>query len=417
MNLWLLKDGEHLPLQSDVGKMRTWMLGEAAAARGHDVTWWSSNHSHQQKRRLTDGDRDIDVAPRFRVRLLDAGGYRHNRSVRRVMHHRRLAMRFRQQAEAAERPDLIVTSFPFIELASEGVEYARRHGIPVLVDIRDPWPDVFEKPLRDKLGPMAAPVLSYFDSRARECLRRANALVAVSDGFLDWALAKAGRTRAAADRVFYIGARQTSATSPRRRAALLSQLGADDDAIVFLFVGSFGYSYQLELIGRLAERMCAAHPAAHFVIAGDGTQRATVERHAARLSNFHYLGWQAGPRVRELLASADVGLAPYDQLPGCLPNKVVEYLSAGLPVLSSIDGDLPSLLDRYGAGLSYGAGCLDECYEQAAAICASPAVLQRMARGAERLFTERFEAEAIYASYVDHLERLVHETRNVEAAV
>lgn len=110
MKVWLLKDGETLPIQPDARRMRTWMLAEELVRQGHDVTWWASTHSHQRKTLLCDGEREFEIAPRFRLRLLPAGAYRDNRSVSRLLHHSRLAAGFRRRAADLPPPDVVVSA-------------------------------------------------------------------------------------------------------------------------------------------------------------------------------------------------------------------------------------------------------------------------------------------------------------------
>ncbi len=110
--------------------------------RGTRSTWWSSTHSHQRKTLLFDADRDVEVASGFRLKLLHAGGYRRNRSFARLLHHSRLAAKFRRLAPSLSKPDVIVSAFPTIGLAYEAVAFAKRRDIPVIIDIRDPWPDI-----------------------------------------------------------------------------------------------------------------------------------------------------------------------------------------------------------------------------------------------------------------------------------
>ena len=142
VNVWLIKDGENLPIQSDARRMRTWMLAEELLRQGHQATWWASTHSHQRKVLLFDEDREVEVAQGFRLKLLFAGAYRSNRSLGRLLHHSRLAAKFRRLAPTLPRPDVIVSAFPTIELAFEAVEFAGPRRIPVIIDIRDPWPDI-----------------------------------------------------------------------------------------------------------------------------------------------------------------------------------------------------------------------------------------------------------------------------------
>ena len=41
------------------------------------------------------------------------------------------------------KPDIILTSIPSIELSKVAVKYANKFNIPIVLDIRDLWPDVF----------------------------------------------------------------------------------------------------------------------------------------------------------------------------------------------------------------------------------------------------------------------------------
>jgi len=53
---------------------------------------------------------------------------------------------------------------------------------------------------------------------------------------------------------------------------------------------------------------------------------------------------------------SDIGLAPYgpsDDKRMSLPNKPFEYMAGGLPILSSIEGELVDLLRMHDCGVSY----------------------------------------------------------------
>ena len=75
-------------------------------------------------------------------------------------------------------------------------------------------------------------------------------------------------------------------------------------------------------------------PNTRFVFAGDGDCRSSFEGQVAALGmerNFIFLGRRAD--IPELLASCDVALLP-SRAEG-LPNAVLEYMAAGLPVIVS----------------------------------------------------------------------------------
>ena len=60
-------------------------------------------------------------------------------------HHKIVAKKFNEIALSnhIEFPDLILCAYPAIELSRAGVQFANKIGVPVVVDIRDLWPDIF----------------------------------------------------------------------------------------------------------------------------------------------------------------------------------------------------------------------------------------------------------------------------------
>lgn len=61
MNIWLIKVGEVLPLESDSRKMRTVLLAESLVERRHDVLWWTSAFDHFKKKWIFRTDTELNV--------------------------------------------------------------------------------------------------------------------------------------------------------------------------------------------------------------------------------------------------------------------------------------------------------------------------------------------------------------------
>jgi glycosyltransferase involved in cell wall biosynthesis len=87
-----------------------------------------------------------------------------------------------------------------------------------------------------------------------------------------------------------------------------------------------------------------------------------------------------------------------------MPNKVFTYMSGGLPILSSLGGELEAFLSREGIGLT--------CRGPQALAAAFVALMgdeprrAEMARKAQAVFDERYEAGRLYGDYADHVERV-----------
>lgn len=407
MNVWLLKDGENLPIQHDARRMRTWMLADELLRQGHSVTWWASTHSHQRKALLFRRDHEVDVIPGFRLKLLFVGGYRTNRSVGRLLHHSRLAKRFRQQASSVPKPDIIVSSFPTIELAFEAVAFAKMHRVPIIVDIRDPWPDVFVELAPRYLREAARIALSPLHRKTKECFARSDSLVACSQGFLDWGLKKAGMAQRSTDRVFYLGNAGPMAKKSRMSARVEELQSKLASKVVFCFVGSFGHVYQLRLVCEAAAALDKeGQRQVHFVFAGDGQQYEEVSSASKALTNITLLGWLNASDVDDVLSVSDVGLAPIRQMPGCVPNKIFEYSAAGLPILSSLEGEMAEILSKYGAGLSYRPGDLQTFVSHVTWLSQHEELRRQQAKQSSAMFEQEFLATRIYSEYVNHVESI-----------
>jgi glycosyltransferase involved in cell wall biosynthesis len=117
--------------------------------------------------------------------------------------------------------------------------------------------------------------------------------------------------------------------------------------------------------------------------------------------------------IYSLMRRASVGLDPLPERMDFLAsvnNKAIEYLSAGLPVVSSPErGVLYDLLKRTGSGVSYvshDAASLAACLEQ---LAADPEILGPMRKSARELFDREFRAEVVYPAMEAHLVAVQHQ--------
>jgi len=94
-----------------------------------------------------------------------------------------------------------------------------------------------------------------------------------------------------------------------------------------------------------AQEVVNAHPKTQFVLVGEGAKRPDFEKQAKDLgleSNFLFLGRRSD--VPAILACCDIAVLP--SLAEGLPNAVLEYLAAGLPVVAtSLGGNLEIIQD------------------------------------------------------------------------
>ena len=193
MNIWIVAVGEPLPIEAAQERLlRAGILSKMLVARGHHVTWWTSTFLHMKKRHVFETDRVVDVMPGLQMRLLHGLSYDRNVSLRRLVDHWILGRKFARQAMVEPRPDIILCSFPTIELSFATVKYGRKQGVPVVIDIRDLWPDIFLHLAPRGLKFLVRLVLSPYFVMTRRALAGASAIVAINEGFVDWGVKRGG---------------------------------------------------------------------------------------------------------------------------------------------------------------------------------------------------------------------------------
>lgn len=192
-----------------------------------------------------------------------------------------------------------------------------------------------------------------FDRRLEAALiRRVAGVVCVSDSIADW---YANRYRIARPVVV----RNVPDPSVQRAAAtphpLRQRLGLGPDAQIFLYQGGFFAGRRLEQFVRV---FAAERGFRHLVLMGYGELGPELERAAATHSNIHVVPAVPPAEVLAHSADADVGLVGVDD--ACLsyryslPNKLFEFLGAGLPVIAPKFPEMERVIAAHGCGVTVG---------------------------------------------------------------
>lgn len=405
LNIWLIQIGEPLPLKDDVRKMRTALLADALLARGHSVLWWASAFDHFAKDWVFDADAEVTARSGVKIKALKGTGYKKNISFARFIDHRIIARKFRKTAPLLDKPDIIVAASPSYDLAYEAVRFARDRNVPVLVDIRDEWPDIFLRYFPSAGRKIAKLLLFREFFLIKKTMKRASGLIAMMNSLLEWGLVYADRATGMNDRVFYLGSRKFIGVE-KRTNAVLSVLKNIQNKFVVTYIGTFGYNNDPSILIECARAL--RHVDIHFVIAGDG-ELYDVVRSKVRdsgLRNVSLPGWLDQGEVGALLKHSGVGICPATQDRDAFPNKVFAYLSAGLPIITSYQGELKEAIQKYEIGCwcrPHDAAALSDCITK---LYGDKDLHRKLSLNAQGVYRELFDAGKIYLDYAEHIERV-----------
>lgn len=372
---------------------------------------WTSTFNHVTRRQRAERDHTIDVADGYRIKMLHGPGYTKNVSLRRLVDHIVIARKFRKLASWEPIPDIILCSMPTIELSAAAIEYGAERGIPVVLDIRDLWPDIFLEVIPQWLQAAGTLLLApMFRSVGNSC-RNATALFSITPAILEWGLKYAGRTRAAYDGVFYHGYKSEppDAESVQNANDFWDRQGITEKGNKFIvsFFGYFGRQFEFETVIRAAASLEAQHEGFLFVLCGDGDRLTEYRKLAYRSPNIMFPGFIGRAEIWTLMRRSSVGLAPYkNDFPDSIPNKAIEYFSAGLPVVSSLQGTMRQLLANHDCGVTYANGKPEELACVLRHLRDSPSQLLNMSERALDVFREKFVADKVYGETAHHLEQI-----------
>jgi glycosyltransferase involved in cell wall biosynthesis len=305
--------------------------------------------------------------------------------------HRFFRFRARRGVESlidALRPDAVMERY--YNFGGEGIGAAARRGVPSMLEVNSP---VLDHPgsLKGALDALAVvrPMRRY---RERLC-RQASALVApIREIVPEFARAKT--------EIVTWGANVDAFTPERRSAEARRRMGVPEGALVALFSGSFRPWHGVSVFEAAARRLSGRRDLFFLLVGGprEGEGRGYAGRR---------LGTVAYDRMPEIVASADIGIAPYDTSRlGQLrlgfywsPLKIFEYMAAGLPTVTIGRAPLTEIVREGREGIHFHEGDETDLARAIAALADDPERRQAMGRDARERVVERY-------SWARHCEQL-----------
>lgn len=421
--VWLVTAGETLPVDGNAPRLlRTGQLASRLRAADAEVTWWSSTFDHTNKRhRATESELRL-LSDGTRLWLLHGRSYGQNVSLSRLVNHWQIARAFKRIAASEPTPDVVVASWPVPDLAAAVVRYCQAHNRPSVIDVRDFWPEIYLEAFPGTARGLGRIILQPWFSTARRTLRDATVLIAISDAALDWATnfcaPRLDRTR---DRSFRLAYRAPEAIADGLDEPASeywrNTLGASfARRTIVCFFGTMSKRVQLDPVVDAARWLSAANREdILFVLAGDGERRTALLDKARGLANVVMPGWVDAHQIRYLMSKSSLGLLPYPStgdFTRSYPNKVGEYLSASLPLVSCTGGLVAKLIDEADCGYRYVENSGDSLARVLVAATADPDELRRRSLCAGQVFRESFDAGKVYTDYAAFLLELASGDRS-----
>jgi glycosyltransferase involved in cell wall biosynthesis len=149
-------------------------------------------------------------------------------------------------------------------------------------------------------------------------------------------------------------------------------------------------------------------PEAQLYIVGDGPQRPALEAFAnqERLRGVRFWGNQNGKDLTQLVQRAKFVVVPSEWHDNS-PLVIYEAFSIGKPVIASVMGGMPELVEDGESGFHFSAGNAEELAEKVRRLWHNPGLCQKMGENARRQAEAQFSPAAHYEKIFKLYEQLI----------
>lgn len=231
---------------------------------------------------------------------------------------------------------VVIVTAPSLPLLASGWLAARLRGKPLVVEMRDAWPN-----LATEAGVLQGRAQRIINRAVESVQDRADLVVTVTEGF-----AETLRER---------GVREVRTV---RNGVRLEQTPVLDppplvrDRLEVLYLGNHGESQRLE---RLIEAAALVGPGMRLTLVGQGSQKAMLVRHAASLgAPVRFLDPVFRDQVFEHYRQADslvISLRDdWKSFDATIPSKTYEVMAVGRHLTAVVRGEAARILQDAGAG-------------------------------------------------------------------
>lgn len=246
------------------------------------------------------------------------------------------------------RPDAVLGASPHLLAALAGWMTAKRLRVPFVLEIQDLWPESLVQ-----LGLSNRPIIWALERLESFLYHQADAIVTLTDGITVGVERKLKTPK----RIVRIqnGASLFPRIDSQARFNQRRDRGWDGKWVV-IWAGAHAPANSLDTVVEAA-RICSANgnEQVHFAFVGDGPEKPMLMNMAKDLPNIEFLDPVPANEVQQILQLADAGVLVHSDtiaVRGSRPTKLTEYMAAGIPVISNIQGEPERLIADADCGLT-----------------------------------------------------------------
>lgn len=161
--------------------------------------------------------------------------------------------------------------------------------------------------------------------------------------------------------------------------------------VVIGFVGTLKPWHGVDALLSAFRIVHSRNPQTVLKIVGEGPQKEKLEKQLEIYpdqvrQSVYFTGAVPNAEMPQMLSTMDIAVAPYPQIEDFYfsPLKILEYMAAGLPVVASQIGQIPTLIQHNETGLLVSPGCEADLAQSLLSLCDDAPARRRIGSAARR---------------------------------
>ncbi len=306
------------------------------------------------------------------------------------------------------RPDVVIATSPQFFCGWAGVIVARMKRAPLVLEIRDLWPDSIRAvgAMRNRL------LLRILELLERAMYRSARRIVTVGAGYRARILEKVDLQ----DRISVVtNGVDLERFVPHKPDRRLRRTWNLDGQFVCSYVGTIGMAHGLEVVLEAAKTLKNKDRRdIAFCLVGDGASRKPLEEQVERAGlndMVVFAGRQPKERIPAILAASDACLIHLKELglfETVIPSKMFEIMAMNRPIIMGVRGEARDIVLEAGAGLVMKPGSAESLIRAVETLADRPDLASSLGRAARQYVAAHYNRDALAARYLKLLQRIAN---------
>lgn len=361
------------------------------AKNGHNVRFITSNFSHQSKEFINKNLlNSFHGLKNLEINVIETVSYKRHIGLYRLLNLILTASRFKEKLVLEFNPDIIIMSYPTIELLTKVLKPARKTSTKVLIDVIDLWPKSFIIQKNTILKHMISTYSNFVNHALSKVSTDIDGVVGITKSYSDWFSNETNLSLIS--NYFHLGSKRE-----------VRDISKKNQQFSVVFLGTISRQFNFAPIFEAA----LMDSSINYYIIGDGDMYEDCVKRTSKLKNIIWTGWKSQENIRLYLQTSSVAILPYHDLPHFqknITNKFSEYLTNGLPILTGVSGEMRELLEQHHCGVFYSDS--EELINHVIEYKNNPELLRQQSSNAIELHREQFDIDQINEQFLQFIEEV-----------